>query len=223
MIEDRHKVFLAMVDALRATGLRDDKQIREKINESPSNFSTLISGKRTVTPAILEKMYKAFPKLKDLDYSQMVVHPDHSEIVHNRKLIRPNTELIPYYEEDFFAGNAKEIDTPNSAPAYYMDINVFKGCIAFRAYGDSMAKLIQSGTILFAKKIEEWKEHLEFGQIYGIVMKDGRKYLKYIQPVANNKKAFTLESHNKHYAPFEVPKEKIHNIWLVEGWLNKTA
>lgn len=220
MAIDNKAEFIRLVDILyRERIVRYNTDIARALGIDKSNITQIVSGDRNVSANMVDRLYDAFPQLHDYK----VVTPDPTEIVHNRKLIRPNTELIPYYEEDFFAGTAKEIDTPNSAPAYYMDINVFRGCIAFRAYGDSMAKLIQSGTILFAKKIEEWKVHLEFGQIYGVVMKDGRKYLKYIQPVAANKKLFLLESHNKHYAPFEVPKDKIHNIWLVEGWLNKTA
>lgn len=158
-----------------------------------------------------------------------VVTPDASQIVKtNGKSIRKNhesAELIPYYDIDFVAGSSIEfIEDGNITPEYYMDIPEFRGCKAFRAYSDSMEPLIKSGNVLFAKKITEWKIHLEYGQIYGIVMSDKRRYLKYIRKFKEDAKGFfQLVSANVQYDEFEVPKNKIHSVWLIEGWLNKNT
>lgn len=131
--------------------------------------------------------------------------------------------LVPYFEVDFYAGNSTELLDSSITPAYYMDIPEFRGCTAFRAYSDSMENLIHSGNILFGKKIEDWQSHLEYGQIYGIVTKDSRRYLKYIRKAENHKDYFLLKSENPNYDDFDIPKDKIFSIWLIEGWLNKNT
>lgn len=138
---------------------------------------------------------------------------------------KPSTkeQLIPFWEVDFIAGNSFDVvDNKSTQPTYYMDIPDFRGCTAFKAFSDSMEGLIKSGSILFGTKIESWHEHLEFGQIYGIVCHDGRKYLKYIKKYREDpKNYFLLESENKFYDEFEMPKESIRSIWLIHGHLSK--
>jgi phage repressor protein C with HTH and peptisase S24 domain len=130
--------------------------------------------------------------------------------------------LVPYYDVDFAAGvDIMMFDDSSVTPAYYMDIPEFSGCKAFRAYSDSMEKLIKSGSILFGTKEASWLEHLEFGQIYGIVCTDGRRYLKYIRRAENNSEYFLLRSENKDYDDFEIPKRVIRSIWLIHGWLHR--
>lgn len=54
-----------------------------------------------------------------------------------------------------------------------------------------MESRIKSGSIVFARIIE-WKDHLEYGQIYGVVMNDNRRYLKYIRKSKENDKTHFL-------------------------------
>lgn len=129
---------------------------------------------------------------------------------------------VPFYDVDFIAGELETFDNQSITPEYYMDIPEFKGCTAFRAYSDSMEKTIKSGSILFGTKIENWFEHLEYGQIYGIVSNDGRRYLKYIRKYRENPtEYYTLRSENQNYDDFEIPRKNIRSIWLVHGWLNR--
>lgn len=131
--------------------------------------------------------------------------------------------LVPFYDIDFSAGNDLVlVDNNKIAPDYYMDVPEFSGCTAFKAYSDSMENLIKSGNILFGTKVEEWQLHLEYGQIYGIICNDGRRYLKYIRKFNENpKEYFLLKSENLNYDDFEIPKVAIRSIWLIHGWLNK--
>lgn len=134
---------------------------------------------------------------------------------------RKKAALIPFYNADFMAGKGEMLyDDGTIYPEYYMDVPEFSGCTAFRAYSDSMETRIKSGNILFGTKLDDWKSHLEYGQIYGITCTDGRRYLKYIRK-ANDEKMFLLKSENPNYDDFTLPKDKINNIWLIEGWLDK--
>jgi len=137
----------------------------------------------------------------------------------------PTKGLIKFYDVDFAAGDIEFYEDINTIqPAYTMDIPEFNGCTAFRTYNNSMEKLISSGDILFATNEEDWKDSLEYGQIYGIVCKNGRKYLKYIRKAPEGKENthFLLKSENSvEYDDFTLAKDKIKSLWLIHGWLKK--
>ena len=138
---------------------------------------------------------------------------------------KKNKHPVRFYDVDFLAGTSliEFYDDSNMIEvAYEMDIPEFAGCTAFRAYSDSMEPLIKSGSILFGTKIDDWISHLEYGQIYGIVCNDGRRYLKYIRRHSDVKTTFLLRSENSEmYDEFELPKTAIKNLWLINGWLNR--
>lgn len=138
--------------------------------------------------------------------------------------LRNVSGLIKFYDVDFAAGDVEFFDDMNHfTPAYTMDIPEFSGCTAFRAYNNSMEKLIFSGDILFATKEDDWNESLEYGQIYGIVCNNRRKYLKYIRKAQGKETThFLLKSENsQEYDDFVLAKNKIKSIWLIHGWLKK--
>jgi len=130
--------------------------------------------------------------------------------------------LVPFYDVDFAAGGDIEFydDAHRVTPSYTMDVPEFSGCTAFRTYGDSMEPLIKPGSILFGTNLHNWHSHLEYGQIYGIVCNDKRKYLKYIRK-DKSKENFLLRSENNEYDDFEISKGEIKSIWLIHGWINK--
>jgi phage repressor protein C with HTH and peptisase S24 domain len=127
---------------------------------------------------------------------------------------------VKYYDTDFAAGQVAFYEDNVISPAYEMNIPAFAGCIAFNVFGDSMETLIKSGSIVFGRKVEDWQSFLEYGQIYGVVMNDERRFLKYIRKHKDSN-LFSLKSENENYDTFEIPKNKIHNIWLIEGWMLK--
>lgn len=160
----------------------------------------------------------------DIDLQDGEIISPSGTVVLNTNYTQRNKKLIPFYNSDFMAGTIETVYTDGSDhPDYYMDIPEFSGCTAFRAFGDSMEPIIKSSCILFGTKEEEWNVSLEYGQIYGITMLNGRRYLKYIRRAEDNKNMFLLKSENPSYDDFEVRKDKIKNIWLIQGWLDKRA
>ncbi len=133
--------------------------------------------------------------------------------------------LVPFYDVDFAAGSVAFYDDPSqSKVAYKMDIPDFTGCIAFRAYGDSMMPLITSGSMVFATKVDNWAEHLEYGRIYSIVCNDGHKYMKYVRRHRQKPNdLYILHSENDTYDDFDLKKSSIRNIWLIHGWVMKVV
>ena len=129
---------------------------------------------------------------------------------------------IPFYDVDLIAGiSTLYDDNPNYQPLYYMDVPQFSGCTAFPVYADSMAPLIEPGSVIFCKKIENWHMVLEYGQIYAVQLNDMRRFIKRIRK-SPEQDTFLMRSENTaEYDDFIVPKHEISNVWLVEGWMRK--
>lgn len=134
--------------------------------------------------------------------------------------INPLYEPIPVHDIDIPAGNYEMSNDKNETAVDYYYIPEFSGTRAFNVYSDSMEPLISKGAKIFAKKIEEWNEYLELGQVYSVGMNDGRRFLKYIKK-GSTVDRFLLVSENNHYDDFEIPKNKIRSVWLIDGWMNK--
>jgi phage repressor protein C with HTH and peptisase S24 domain len=173
----------------------------------------------------VEKFYSTFPELNP----EWILTGKEPMLKNNLLVNEPQDEYkitkdkgVPFYDVDFIAGELETFDNQTVVPEYYMDIPEFNGCTAFRAYSDSMEKIIKSGSILFGTKIENWFEHLEYGQIYGVISNDGRRYLKYIRKYVKDPDSYyTLRSENQDYDDFEIPRKNIRSIWLIHGWLNR--
>lgn len=202
-------------------------QISNDLQYSKGTVSSYLNGKIKASKNFIYD-FANFYKLEkeDLIDAKTVSVPINAEIVKSNKneaLKKHVGLLVPFYDIDFSAGaDISTIDNTQVQPDYYMDVPEFSGCTAFRAYSDSMEKLIKSGSILFGTKVDEWNIHLEYGQIYGIICRDGRRYLKYIRRhLENPKELFLLKSENQMYDDFDIPKTAIRSVWLIHGWLNK--
>lgn len=168
-------------------------------------------GRTPIPEAWMEKLSKHFDE--EIEYQES-----------DLKILKPSKQTsntsIPAYEIDFIGGGGVVFDGGQQNPDYYIDLPEFSGCTAFRVYGDSMEPTIKSGSLVFAKKIDNWFETLEFGQIYGIVYGDGRRWCKKIRKAADPSELL-LQSENPEHDPFEVKKINVKSIWLIHGWLVK--
>lgn len=202
---------------------KEVKYIREKLGETQAQFAKRIGISR-VSIVNYEKGSQ-IPESKQplLQALYKEVHTQEIKSTQSQKNEKSGISLVPYYNIDFAESNNLVLEENEKLlPDYYMDVPEFSGCTAFRAYTDSMENQIKSGNILFATKVHEWKNHLEYGQIYGIICNDGRKYLKYIRKDKKNpQNFFLLKSENEKYDDFELPKSAIRSIWLIHGWLIK--
>lgn len=189
----------------------DVKYIRKQLKETQADFAQRFGVSR-------ESIVK---------YENGAIIPESKQVMFRLLLEdvrRDDTSknLVPFYDVGFEKDNLVLEQTVLLRPNYVMDIPEFSGCTAFRTYSDSMESKIKTGSILFGTRLTEWREHLEYGQIYGIVCNDGRKYLKYIRlDAANANDNFLLQSENPKYDDFSLPKNVIASVWLIHGWLHK--
>lgn len=200
------------------------KEIRKSLKLNQSDFGELLGvSMRTVQSWESGERNMSEPTQIALN-SILAKKSGEIENAPNGKTQRKKGEgLVAYYDTDFIGGNdIATYEADSIKPAYYMDVPEFAGCTAFRIYNDSMENLIKSGSIVFGTKVNNWRDHLEYGQIYGIVCHDNRRFIKYIKKWNENpKEYFYLVSENDFYDPWEISKSAIKNIWLIHGWLNK--
>jgi predicted DNA-binding protein (UPF0251 family) len=196
------------------------KEAYERIGVSKQTFYNKIKASK-VDPEFLTKV-KTFISI---DMEGPEIFKPNGTVVSNKSIKNPKEGLIPFYNADFMAGKSDVFYEDGAEhPDYYMDVPEFYGCIAFRAFGDSMEPIIKSSSILFGSKLDDdWRDSLEYGQIYGITMLNGRRYLKYVRKATDYKHRFLLKSANKEYDDFEIFKNKIKNLWLIQGWIDKRA
>lgn len=109
-----------------------------------------------------------------------------------------------------FLENPDETWLPISVPG-------FERCeFAIPAYGDSMTPTITSGHIIL---LSPWREsYLEWGKIYLVVTRQGHRSVKRLFP-ADTDDSVTCKSDNPAYPPYQVRREDITRLYLVQGWI----
>jgi len=96
-----------------------------------------------------------------------------------------------------------------------------KDDIALTIVGDSMTPAMQSGDIAVVRNMPNWKEYLDYGNIF-VVVTENEVYCKIIQK-NNEKDIFTLKSYNSNYNEFEIPKKFISQIYKVIGIISQRS
>lgn len=224
------QVLKIAVEHLKVLEGRSQKAVGEMLGyTNESSFSQVLNGKVPFPGDILDKLGALNINVKNfiltsINSPSVQIEKANGSVTAATNYKPKSSGLIPFYNSDFMAGNSETVHADGSDhPDYYMDIPEFSGCTAFRAFGDSMEPIIKSSCILFGTKEEEWNVSLEYGQIYGITMLNGRRYLKYIRRAEDHRNMFLLKSENTTYDDFEIRKDKIKNIWLIQGWIDKRA
>ncbi|GAB3948433.1 hypothetical protein GCM10028805_22810 [Spirosoma harenae] len=129
---------------------------------------------------------------------------------------------IPYYDVEITAGLIElYFDDIDEEPDGYIYAPQYRDCVACNVKGDSMYDRIFPGSRLFVYPIKN-KKYIDFGQIYLIVL-DGYRLLKYIDPDPEDNTKVILRSYNQHYKPWQVEKVDILHLFLVKGYENQNA
>lgn len=127
--------------------------------------------------------------------------------------------MVPVLNLDARGGFAD--NTVVDTPEYITELIPFRtgvaqhGDFVIPMYGDSMYPRYPSGSRLLVRKIECWREYLEFGACYVIELTDSRKIVKIVKRGAD-KEHFLLVSVNPDFEAQEIPLNIINNVFLVK-------
>lgn len=134
--------------------------------------------------------------------------------------------LVPMYNLDArggFGGN-EEVDVAEYIVDYIPFKDAKQGDICVPIIGNSMAPTYCAGAIVLLHRVEQWADFLELGQVYMIVLKDGRRLIKELRASQEDRKSkYLCVSHNPTFDPVELPKDMISRIFLVRAVYAKTA
>lgn len=133
--------------------------------------------------------------------------------------------LVPLLNLDAVGG----IHSPNvvSGDREYADqlipfTDAQEGDVALTVSGESMSPTCPPGSRVLIRQIPQWREYFGYGNIFVLLLTDGRRILKEVQKYSEDSKNYILcKSHNDKYPEEELPKSMIASVWKVIKILNE--
>ena len=127
--------------------------------------------------------------------------------------------LVPQINIDsvggLHSGNAIT-DEPQYVVKMVPFVGARDGDVCITESGESMSPTIPPGALLLLRNVPDWREHFGYGNIFVIVLKDGRRITKEVQRYSENPKEYVLcHSHNPNVQDEELPKSMILAVWKV--------
>lgn len=129
----------------------------------------------------------------------------------------------PYYNVDFLGGFDVIINDQTISPEYLINFKKYDDADYWcNISGHSMDPLISNGEIIAIKQLNDWRDFLLYGEVYGIITKDmctvrvvtkSDKGDHYIHLVPVNK--------SEVYQPQDLPKKLITHVVRVLGCMKK--
>lgn len=134
-------------------------------------------------------------------------------------------KLVPLYNLDAVGGSNNDIVDVKAYISEYIPFRDAKETdICIPVSGKSMMPTYSPGTIILVRQIHDWLSYTELGQIYVLILKDGRRLLKEVKRSEENARDnFLLYSHNPEFQPTEIPKSIIADMYLVMALYQKTT
>lgn len=132
--------------------------------------------------------------------------------------VADGTIMIPQFNMDTRGGSAfnVEVDGDEYVTNYipFPTSIARQGDVVIPIYGESMEPTYKSGSLVLIRKVELWREYLEFGCTYVIALVDDRRMIKTVM-AGSDSDHFMLVSINPANQPQEVPKNIIRSVWRV--------
>lgn len=97
-----------------------------------------------------------------------------------------------------------------------------EGDVALTVSGESMSPTCPPGSRVLIRQVPQWREYFGYGNIFVLLLTDGRRILKEVQKYPEDSKNYILcKSHNDKYPEEELPKSMIASVWKVIKILNE--
>jgi phage repressor protein C with HTH and peptisase S24 domain len=139
-----------------------------------------------------------------------------------------NFKLVPLINLDVVGGMHSQNEVINQAEFILGTIafnDALEGDRCIQVSGHSMEPVCPPGSIVLIRPVEFWREYFGFGNLFVILLKDGRRILKkVVKSQETPKDNVTCVSLNKEYPEEDLPKDFIQGVWKVikilvdRGW-----
>lgn len=182
----------------------------------------------TITSDVIEKTILAYPDL-NLDWlitgSGEMLKSATPTSVSASSDNSISYRLVPLLNLDAVGG----IHSPNAVlgDREYADqlipfTDAQEGDVALTVSGESMSPTCPPGSRVLIRQIPQWREYFGYGNIFVLLLTDGRRILKEVQKYPEDSKNYILcKSHNDKYPEEELPKNMIASVWKVIKILNE--
>lgn len=186
----------------------------------------------SIRKASLQKILNVFPDLNEkwliTGVGTMLKDGNQAEEKKENEDNTINYRLVPLMNIDSVGGmhsGNTEIDTSEYIRGMIPFTEAKEGDICIMESGNSMYPTIPSGSLLLIREVPTWKEYIGYGNIFVILLKDGRRITKEITRYDEDPKNYVLcVSHNERVPAEELPKSMIVGVWKVikiqidRGW-----
>lgn len=133
------------------------------------------------------------------------------------------TQGKPYYNVDFIGGFDVVLNDQTIRPDYLIDFRKYSEADYWcNITGHSMEPLISSGDIIALKEMQDWRDFLLYGEVYGIITDDMRT-VKKVTKSSKGEDYLRLVPENKsdEYQPQDIPVKLIRRVFRVLGCMKK--
>ena len=149
--------------------------------------------------------------------------PAHMEDGAHLPVLDVDYKLVPIIHIDSVGGIHSSndiIEEPEYIEGYVPFTGARDGDLVIHESGDSMAPTIPAGSLMLIRRVDGWRDYLGYGNIFVLVLRDGRRITKEVTRFDDNPREFVYcVSHNDAVPNEELPKAYIVEVWKVIKWI----
>ncbi len=149
--------------------------------------------------------------------------PAHMEDGAHLPVLDVDYKLVPIIHIDSVGGIHSSndiIEEPEYIEGYVPFTGARDGDLVIHESGDSMAPTIPAGSLMLVRRVDGWRDYLGYGNIFVLVLRDGRRITKEVTRFDDNPHEFVYcVSHNDAVPNEELPKGCIVEVWKVIKWV----
>lgn len=198
---------------MKEKGLKD-AQFQRECGISASTLYQIRQGKFAMSQKVIDKVCARYPEINRV----WLITGEGERFNNVKPTVADGTIMIPQFNMDTRGGSAfnVEVDGDEYVTNYipFPTSIARQGDVVIPIYGESMEPTYKSGSLVLIRKVELWREYLEFGCTYVIALVDDRRLIKTVM-AGSDSDHLKLVSINPASQPQEVPKNIIRSVWRV--------
>lgn len=206
--------------------LKSQAKVAEFLGYNASYLSDLLNGRYDLSEDITDRITDRIPAinkvwLKTGEGQMLSVTDEQRHKATSSEMLEAEGvkyRLIPVYNLDAVGGNGHNevVDVQEYKIGMMPFIDAKEGDICVPISGHSMYPLYPAGSYVQIREVKSWFDYLEIGNVYIIVLKDGRRLIKEVrESEVDRSNYYSLHSYNPNFTPQELPKKLISKLFLV--------